>query len=26
VRGAQTDAATLALTDRYVGSRMGIVL
>jgi hypothetical protein len=26
VRGAQTDAATLALTERYVGSRMGIVL
>jgi hypothetical protein len=26
IRGAQTDAATLALTERYVGSRMGIVL
>jgi hypothetical protein len=26
IRGAQTDAATLALTERYIGSRMGIVL
>jgi hypothetical protein len=26
VRGGVTDAATLALTERYVGSRMGIVL
>jgi hypothetical protein len=26
IRGGVTDAATLALTDRYVGSRMGIVL
>ena len=26
IRGGVTDAATLALTERYVGSRMGIVL
>ena len=26
VRGAATDAATLALTERYVGGNMGIVL